>query len=212
MFTSETITPRVKLIYAASLNGCIGHKGQIPWRIPEDLARFKTTTVGATVLMGRKTWESLPRRPLPARNHIIVSSSQELAIELGAQDGIRVVQNPYAVWDGFRPFDKRNPDLWVIGGERVFNDMLPFATEVHETLVDKIIRGDAFAAPIPHKVKYFERDPTRSDSGWKTSVSGERYCTTVWVRRKKPLNDQPNFITRGNASAPFYFADPANDR
>ena len=63
----------LKLIYARSRNGVIGREGQLPWHLPADLAHFKQTTLGQAVVMGRKTWESLPKRPLPGRPNIIAT-------------------------------------------------------------------------------------------------------------------------------------------
>ena len=192
---------QIKLIYAASLNGCIGKDGKLPWSIPEDLKRFKDKTVASNVIMGRKTWESLPNRPLPSRAHYVVTTDRDLEEKDQSARGeqVRVIQHPFDVFNGFRPFDKRKNELWVIGGTSLFTLFLPFACEVHETLVDKVVHGDAFAAPIPRKAMEFERDASRSDNGWQTSSSGERYCTTVWVRKPNQhffirLGDIRNFF------------------
>ena len=63
----------VTLILAAAENGVIGRDGAIPWHISDDLKRFKTLTMGKTIVMGRKTWDSLPKKPLPGRRNIVVS-------------------------------------------------------------------------------------------------------------------------------------------
>ncbi len=69
---------RLNLIVAVARNGVIGRNGALPWRLPEDLAHFKRTTMGSPIIMGRKTWESIGR-PLPGRRNIVVSRSKNLA-------------------------------------------------------------------------------------------------------------------------------------
>jgi dihydrofolate reductase len=63
------------IIVSADANGLIGKEGKLPWRIPEELKFFKETTMGSPVIMGRKTWESLPKKPLPGRHNIVLSKS-----------------------------------------------------------------------------------------------------------------------------------------
>ncbi len=71
-------SPRITLIVARARNGVIGRDGTLPWRLPEDLAHFKRTTMGHPIVMGRKTWESIGR-PLPGRRNIVVSRQTDFA-------------------------------------------------------------------------------------------------------------------------------------
>lgn len=133
---------RISLVVAASRNGVIGRNGTLPWSLPSDLKRFKELTLGKPILMGRRTWESLPRRPLPGRDNLVVSRS---APE-GERDG--------AVW--FHSLDAalawcrtRNiPELSVIGGAEVFRETLPMADVVHMTWVEHYVEGDTFMPPL----------------------------------------------------------------
>ncbi|MFW6413183.1 MAG: dihydrofolate reductase, partial [Oceanicaulis sp.] len=85
--------PRLVIVVAVAKNGVIGRDGDLPWRIPSDLKRFKAATLGKPVIMGRKTWESLPRKPLPGRANIVVSRS------MSAAAGAQVVSTPEAALD-----------------------------------------------------------------------------------------------------------------
>ena len=72
---------KIHLIWAQDKNGGIGYKGQLPWHIPEDLQNFKKLTLNSTILMGRKTWESLPIKPLPRRRSIVLTPKKNLEVE-----------------------------------------------------------------------------------------------------------------------------------
>ena len=101
-----TLSHDVGLIWAQSTSGVIGRDGSIPWDVPEDLIRFKELTVGRTVVMGRRTWESLPARfrPLPGRRNVVLTHQTDFMA-----DGATVLQSlDDALTD---------PDTWVIGGE-----------------------------------------------------------------------------------------------
>jgi dihydrofolate reductase len=129
--------PPITLVVAAAENGVIGINGTLPWHIPADLKRFKALTLGKPCIMGRKTWQSLPRKPLPGRTNIVVTrdpdfhaagalvaSSFERAVELAAQENPR--------------------EIVVIGGENIFAAALPLAQRIHLTEVAYAPEGDAF--------------------------------------------------------------------
>lgn len=172
---------KIKLIFAASLDGFIGKDGGIPWHIPEDLQRFKELTSGHAVLMGRKTWDSLPSRvrPLPNRRNVVVSSNTNWANFPGASLVVSSVPEAIAHHMANVP----DMDLWVIGGESIFNAALPYADEIYETMVDKVVKGDSKAPTVQELVKYGFQMAHSPDEGWKLSASGERYCDTVWVKK-----------------------------
>jgi dihydrofolate reductase len=143
----------VGLVWAQSPSGVLGRGGDIPWRVPEDLARFKEVTMGHTVIMGRRTWESLPPRvrPLPGRRNIVLSRRTDLAAA-----GAEVVGSLEEALAGCRT----EPEVWVIGGEQVYLLALPYATrcEVTEVDIDLLLDKDDAAAP-------------RLDSAWRAEVS-----------------------------------------
>jgi len=108
----------VNLIWAQSANGVIGADGQLPWRIPEDLAHFRMLTDGGTVVMGRATWESLPPRfrPLPGRRNVVLTRQQDWSAP-GAVVA-HTLDEALTSADG---------DVWVIGGASVYAAALPRA-------------------------------------------------------------------------------------
>jgi dihydrofolate reductase len=128
----------ISLVVAAAENGVIGHRGALPWRLPEDLKRFKALTMGKPVIMGRKTWDSLPRRPLPGRTNIVVTRNRNFCAD-GAFVAHSFSDAIAQAGDG---------DLMVIGGEAIFAEALPLAQIIHLTEVAASPEGDAFMPPI----------------------------------------------------------------
>jgi dihydrofolate reductase len=140
--TPPTATPaRLHLIYARAANGVIGHNGALPWHLPEDLAHFKRNTLGCPIIMGRKTWDSLPPRfrPLPGRANIVVTRDADWAAE-----GAVVAHSLEAARDLCPP----GSDAWVIGGAQIYAQALPLASSVVVTEIDKAFDGDAFAPAL----------------------------------------------------------------
>ncbi len=130
------------IIAALTKNRVIGKDGKIPWHIPEDLKRFKELTSGHTVLMGRKTYESLGR-PLPNRRNVVLTSKALTGVETYST----LAQALQALKDEERVF--------VIGGGRVFAELLESADELRLTIVDRIVEGDTF---FPRYENLVERD------------------------------------------------------
>jgi dihydrofolate reductase len=125
----------VEFVVAVSENDVIGRDNALPWRLPEDLRRFKALTVGGTVLMGRKTYESIGRT-LPGRRNLILSRRADLAVA-----GATVVHDPE---EADRAVPPAQP-LMVIGGAEIFRLFLPRAARIHLTIVHaQIADGDAF--------------------------------------------------------------------
>ena len=148
----------VGLIWAEASGGVIGAEGGMPWHVPEDLAHFKETTLGTPVIMGRKTWESLPERfrPLPERENIVITRRQDWAAE-GAR---RAATLPDAV----RGLDR----VWFIGGAEIFAQVIGEADRLEITEIDLEVAGDAFA---PGREGWRLVDEGR----WQTSRTGVRY-------------------------------------
>lgn len=130
--------PRLHLILARAANGVIGRDNRMPWHLPEDLAHFKRTTLGCPVVMGRKTWDSLPPRfrPLPGRANIVLSRDTAWQAE-GAQRAASL-DEALALCAG-------QPDVWVIGGAQIYAQALPLAHSAVVTEIDRAFEGDAFA-------------------------------------------------------------------
>ncbi|QXL85591.1 dihydrofolate reductase [Comamonas sp. NLF-1-9] len=133
----------IALIYARAANGVIGRDGAMPWHLPEDLAHFKTLTRGGPVIMGRKTWDSLPERfrPLPGRLNIVVTRQRDWH-EIGAKTapGLREALH-IAKQSGAAT-------AWVIGGAQIFATALPLATRAEVTEIGQDFAGDTFAPDL----------------------------------------------------------------
>ena len=134
---------------ARASNGVIGRGGDLPWRLKTDLVHFKALTMGKPVIMGRKTWESLPRRPLPGRLNIVLTrdgSYEEMAKAKGAlvcerfDEAVQIAREQ-AEEDGVEEF-------CVIGGAALFAIALPKARRIYLTEVGADVSGDVTLAPI----------------------------------------------------------------
>ena len=150
----------IGLIWAQSTSGVIGRDNGIPWRLPEDLARFKELTMGHTVIMGRLTWESLPAkvRPLPGRRNVVVTRQAGYMA-----DGATVV--------GGLDEALTDDEAWVIGGAQIYALALPMATrcEVTEVEIDLPREDDDAVAPV------LDEAWVGTDGGVAGSASGLRY-------------------------------------
>ena len=150
----------VGLIWAQSTSGVIGRAGSIPWQLPEDLARFKEVTMSHTVVMGRRTWQSLPAlvRPLPGRRNIVLSRQNGFVA-----NGATVV--------GSLEEALTDPQTWVIGGEQVYVLAMPKATRCEVTEVEiELPRDDGDSlAPV------LDETWLGTTGEWLTSRSGLRY-------------------------------------
>jgi dihydrofolate reductase len=162
------MTGTVGLIWAQSTSGVIGRDNGIPWRLPEDQARFKELTLGATVVMGRLTWDSLPAkvRPLPGRRNVVVTRQADFMAE-----GATVV--------GSLEQALTDEENWVIGGAQIYGLALPVAhrCEVTEVEIDLPHEDDDAVAPV------LDEQWIGSDGDWLTSVSGLRYRFLSYSRR-----------------------------
>lgn len=141
-----------QMIWAQSLDGIIGQDGELPWHVPADLARFKAITQGETVIMGRKTWESLPPtvRPLPDRTNLVISRDEDarfegaLTVSLGILDALN--------------------DYIVIGGGEIYTIALNKVDTIHQTLIGVNLAGNAqYETYAPHIPDTFT---PIYDSGW----------------------------------------------
>lgn len=149
---------RLGIIYARARNGVIGINGDLPWHLPEDLAHFKAVTQGCPVIMGRKTWDSLPPRfrPLPGRRNIVVTRQAHWQAP-GAERAGSLAQ-AIALCEGV-------PQAWVIGGAELYAQALPFAQVAEVTEIDRDYEGDAFAPTLGPQWAEAARQPYESAGG-----------------------------------------------
>ncbi len=130
--TGAPAPPRIALIAAVAANGVIGADNQLPWRLPEDLKRFRALTLGHAVVMGRKTWESLPRA-LPGRQNIVVTRQNGYAAA-----GADTVPSFAAALDCVRMPEP----VFCIGGGEIYRVAMPFAATLHLTEIAHNFDGD----------------------------------------------------------------------
>lgn len=163
---------QVRLVWAQGRGGAIGRDNTIPWRVPEDVARFKELTVGHPVVMGRKTWDSLPPRfrPLPGRTNVVVTrdagwSADGATVAGSVADALELAGGDY---------------IGVIGGGEIYRLAMEFATELCVTEIDVEVDGaDAHAPEITD-------DWTVAVRGeWQTSTSGIPYRFVDYRRTRQ---------------------------
>ena len=164
---------KVGLIYARARNGVIGQGGVMPWHLPEDLAHFKRVTLNHPVVMGRRTWDSIPPRfrPLPGRTNIVITRQEDWN-ETGAQrsSSLRDALQKAESLDGIPS------QVWVIGGAQIYAQAMPLADELVVTEIDADFDGDAHAPAIGPEWQEAAREPFESRTGL-------RGAFVTWRRR-----------------------------
>jgi len=152
------MAPRIGLIYARARNGVIGKDGVMPWHLPEDLAHFKRTTLNHPVIMGRKTWDSLPPRfrPLPGRTNIVITRQSAWQ-----EDGAKRADS---LQDALRHCEGAEK-VWVIGGAQIYAHALALADEVVATEIDADFEGDAYAPALDESWQATERTAVAAANG-----------------------------------------------
>jgi dihydrofolate reductase len=174
------------MVWAQADGGVIGVDGTLPWHLPEDLRLFRALTLGSTVVMGRRTWESLPprSRPLPGRRNVVLSSTLDPA------DGVEVVRAASDV-------RALGGDVWVIGGGGMYTAFLPHADEVVVTEVDAQLPGDTWAPELDGRWELGARVPAH---GWSASRSGLRFRVSQWTRGRIVPGPVPGILAEQSAT------------
>jgi len=174
--TAALQRPRIALIWAMARNRVIGRHNALPWHLPVDMKHFRELTTGHPVLMGRNTFESLGR-PLPNRANIVISSDFRYA-----PPGVQVAHTLDEALQLAVPHVPRDhPEIFVIGGEKLYSQMLPCADRLYVTLIDAEIEGDAWFPEFELGAwREIERD---------LHVANDRNpfaCTFLTLERKTP--------------------------
>ena len=150
---------RIALVLAVADNGVIGDRGRIPWRVPEDMRRFRRLTMGKPVVMGRKTWESLPKRPLEGRTNIVVTRDPDFRA-----DGAAVAPTLEAAF--LLAGLEKPEEISIIGGAQIYLAALPLADTVHLTEVHIAPEGDVRMPPFdPGTWTETAREDRKTDAG-----------------------------------------------
>jgi dihydrofolate reductase len=135
------MTAVIALVVARAENGVIGRDGAVPWRIPADMQHFRRVTMGKPCIMGRKTWESLPKKPLPGRTNIVITRDRAFQAA-----GAVVV---HSLEDALSRAQAAGPEeIAVIGGADIYGLTLPYAGRVYLTEVHADIEGDTVMPPL----------------------------------------------------------------
>lgn len=142
MYNTNEI-PNLSIIVAIAQNNAIGKDNDLLWHISDDLKRFKSVTSGHTVIMGRNTWRSLPRRPLPKRRNIVLTHDSSFC-----DDGAEVAHSLAEVFDMVRGEE----EAFVIGGAAIYRQMLPFVRRLFVTWVWKDFDADVYFPVIDNSV------------------------------------------------------------
>ena len=167
----------IGLIYAVSQNDIMGHENRLPWpSIPEDLEHFRRTTYGSAVVMGRKTWESLPasERPLRGRRNIVLTKNPDYHAQ-----GAEIITHPVELFEVLG--DDLHQPVWVIGGPKLLKYYEPWAFRLIITTVELEVEGDTLAPRIemtrwhPKKIRHYR------------AKSGIPFTITEYLR--KPLSE-----------------------
>lgn len=137
------MTPKLTLVVAVARNNVIGRAGALPWRLSSDMKRFKAATMGKPVLMGRKTWESLPKKPLPGRQNLILTRDANFKA-----DGAWLYTDLAAMLAAARAMAEASgaEEVCVIGGAQLYEAVLAQADRIILTEVNLKPQGDAHLA------------------------------------------------------------------
>ncbi len=176
---------RLNLIYARARNGVIGLNNALPWHLPEDLAHFKRQTQGCPVVMGRKTWDSLPPRfrPLPGRLNVVLTRDPLWTAPPGGTTD--AISSKISDVNGIQRFDslesallnlKDHPEVWVVGGAQIYAQALPLAQRVVVTEIDADFAGDAHAPTLGEEWAETGRESH-------TAANGLRYSFVTYTPR-----------------------------
>ena len=160
---------KISVIAAMSENRVIGRDGALPWHLPTDLARFKSITTGHTVIMGRKTFESVGR-PLPQRRTIVITRNNDYQAA-----GVFIAHSLDEALD----HAAREDEIFILGGEAVYRIALPRADRLYLTIVHATIQGDTHFPPFePDQWKLVEDDRHEADDRHAYAFTFRRYERT----------------------------------
>jgi dihydrofolate reductase len=165
----------IGMIWAQASNRIIGRGGVMPWHLREDFEHFRSTTEGHPVIMGRKTWDSLPEksRPLQGRTNIVITSDPDWA-EPGALRAGNIFSALAAT--ALQPAAEQ---VWFIGGGTIYREVLSvdLADTIMITRIDADVEGDTYAPDLGPEWQLVSSHP---EEGWKTATNGTRYRIETW--------------------------------
>ncbi|WP_246836353.1 dihydrofolate reductase [Nesterenkonia sp. NBAIMH1] len=173
------------MIWAQTPERVIGADGGMPWHVPEDLAYFKSITAGCPVVMGRRTWESLPERfrPLPGRVNIVVTRSAEQRGRLAGEGAVPAESLEEALDEAREHVNDASSLIWIMGGGGVYAEAVErdLADLASVTIIDTDAPGDTYA-PELHPSQWVMAGSAQGEGSWDTSESGTRYRFETYRR------------------------------
>lgn len=206
----------INFILATTTDGGFGYRGQLPWHYKEDFTVFKKLTLNSTIAMGHNTWKSLPKKPLPDRDHIVLSRNPELKLDYPRVEHLKSVYHLLDV----------DPELnvWVIGGADIFEAIGNQCTYIHHTLIpenyycDTHYRYDEvdiklisqvqyqtsdYAVPLQFSLYYNEALSRNRDRNFEFDVAIKRENTLLAHSRKvkQERSDQPSYPSAGSTAS-----------
>lgn len=161
----------LSIIVAVAKNNVIGKDNKLIWHLPEDLKRFKKLTIGHTIIMGRKTFESLGR-VLPNRKHIVLCNDAELDIE---DENVEVI-NDVSLLDKYINSEEEN---FIIGGATIYKLLMPYANKMYITQINEEFEGDVYFPQIDEK----EWNIVETEKGLKNEQNPFEYEYVTYVRK-----------------------------
>jgi dihydrofolate reductase len=166
---------KISIVVAVSLNNSIGKNNQLPWHLPLDLKFFKKTTQGGTVIMGRKTFESIGK-PLPNRRNIVISSQKKNIA------GVEVTNSLEAAIALSK--DNNPNEIFIIGGGQIYEQALPIANRIYLTKVNTFIDGEVFFPMLKHSDWDYNLIMAHSKD------EKHKYDFEIWMLDKKATSDK----------------------
>lgn len=167
----------IVFVYAQELDGGIGYQNQLPWRLPNDLAFFKKTTMGYPIVMGRKTFDSMNQKPLPGRKNIILTRNQSYQIE---NKEVKIVNDINAVLS-----IAEHETVMVIGGAEIFKVLFPYADQIIRTQIMAHITSDTFMPDIDLNIW----ELTNVEEGTIDEKNTLKHQFEWWKRKELTAND-----------------------
>jgi dihydrofolate reductase len=162
----------ISIIVAVSEDWGIGKDNELLWHISEDLKRFKSLTFGNTIIMGKRTWESLPRRPLPGRKNIVLTDKEDEIIENSV--------TAYSIEDALGKCEK-NEEIFIIGGGSIYRQFMPVADRLYITHVHKKAPADIYFPEIDLKIwEITEKEEFKTEG--ENSIP---YTYTIYERKNR---------------------------
>jgi dihydrofolate reductase len=162
----------ISIIVAIAEDNGIGNKNELLWHLPEDLKRFKALTIGKTIIMGKKTWESLPRRPLPGRENIIITDDPD--------DSFEGAIAAFSIEDAISKCI-RSDEVFIIGGGSIYRQFMPIADRLYITHIHKKEVADTWFPAIEPEIW----EPVEIEEHKQSNETDIPYTYVIYHRKKK---------------------------